>query len=69
VQEVRRGVGGWTNFHSDERLQQALDHMTPHEVFQAPATFGYVDGAGALTTSSQAHQPQKRDSIEIEKAL
>jgi putative transposase len=70
VQDARRGVGGWLNFYNDERLHQALGYRTPCDVFQAPATCGYVDNASALTTSPQAHhQQQERDSIELEKAL
>jgi hypothetical protein len=57
-------------FYNDERLHQALDYLTPREMFEAPGTRGYVDNASALTTSPPAHhQQQERDSIELEKAL
>ena len=70
VPEARRGIGCWLSFYNDERLHQALGYRTPREVFQAPATCGYVDNASALTTSPQAHhQPEEKDSIELEKAL
>ena len=70
VPDARRGIADWLTFYNDERLHQALGYRTPREVFQAPATCGYVDNASALTTSPQAHhQQQKRDSIELEKAL
>ena len=70
VLEARRGIGGWLTFYNDERLHQALGYLTPREVFQAAGACGYVDNASALTTSPQAHhQQQKRDSIELEKAL
>jgi hypothetical protein len=63
-------IGGWLTFYNDERLHQALGYRTPCDVFQAPATCGYVDNASALTTSPQAHhQQQEGDSIELEKAL
>ena len=70
VLEARRGIGGWLTFYNDERLHQALGYLTPREVFQAAGACGDVDNASALTTSPQAHhQQQKRDSIELEKAL
>lgn len=69
VQEARRGIAAWLTFYNDGRLHQALGYRTPSEVFQMPATCGYVDNASALTTSPQAHQQQERDSIELEKAL
>ena len=70
VPEARRGIGGWLNFYNDERLHQALGYLTPREVFEMPAPYGYVDNANALTTSPQAHHQQpERDPIELEKAL
>ena len=70
VPDARRGIGGWLTFYNGERLHQALGYRTPCDVFQAPATCGYVDNASALTTSPQAHHQQpERDSIELEKAL
>ena len=70
VPQARRGIGCWLSFYNDERLHQALGYRTPREVFQAPATCGYVDNARALTTSPQAHhQQQESDSIDLEKAL
>ena len=70
VPEARRGIGCWLSFYNDERLHQALGYRTPREVFQAPATCGYVDNASALTTSPQPHhQQQESDSIDLEKAL
>src|SRR5271157_1976693 len=70
VPEARRGIDGWLSFYNDERLHQALGYRTPREVFQAPATCGYVDNASALTTSPQAHhQQQESDSIDLQKAL
>lgn len=70
VPEARRGIGGWLSFYNDDRLHQALGYRTPCEVFQASATYGYVDNASALTTSPQAHHQQpERDSIDLEKAL
>jgi putative transposase len=70
VPDARRGITNWLNFYNDERLHQALGYRTPREVFQAPATRGYVDNASALTTSPQAHhQQQERDSIELQRAL
>jgi putative transposase len=70
VPEARRCIGGWLNFYNDDRLHQALGYLTPREVFETSAAYGYVDNASALTTSPQAHhQPQERDSTELEKAL
>jgi putative transposase len=70
VPEARRGIGGWLNFYNNERLHQALGYLTPREVFETAAAYGYVDNASALTTSPQAHhQQQEGDSIELEKAL
>jgi putative transposase len=70
VPDARRGIGDWLSFYNDERLHQTLGYRTPREVFQAPATCGYVDNASALTTSPQAHhQQQERDSIELQRAL
>jgi putative transposase len=70
VPEARRGIGGWLSFYNDERLHQALGYLTPREVFETSAPYGYVDNASALTASPQAHhQQQERDSIELEKAL
>ena len=70
VAEARRGIGDWLGFYNDERPHQALGYRTPREAFGAPATCGYVDNASALTTSPQAHhQPEEKDSIELEKAL
>jgi putative transposase len=70
VPEARRGIGDWLSFYNDERLHQALGYRTPSEVFQAPATCGYVDNASALTTSPQAHhQQQEKDSIDFKKAV
>jgi putative transposase len=70
VPEARRGIDGWLSFYNDERLHQALGYRTPREVFQVPATCGYVDNASALTTSPQAHhRRQECDSIDREKAL
>jgi putative transposase len=70
VQAARRGIGCWLDFYNDERLHQALGYRTPHEVFLAPTTCGYMDNASALTTSPQVHQQQQeRDSIDLAKAL
>jgi putative transposase len=70
VPAARRGIGGWLSFYNDERLHQALGYLTPREVFETSAAYGYMDNASALTTSPQAHhQQQERDSIELEKAL
>jgi putative transposase len=70
VPDARRGIGDWLSFYNDERLHQTLGYRTPREVFQAPATCGYVDNASALTTSPQAHhQQQERDSIDLQRAL
>ncbi len=70
VPEARRGIGGWLNFYNDERLHQAPGYLTPREVFETSAPYGYADNASALTTSPQAHhQQQERDAIELEKAL
>ena len=70
VPEARRGIGGWLSFYNDERLHQALGYLTPREVFETSAPYGYVDNANALTTSPQVHhQRQDRDAIELEKAL
>jgi putative transposase len=70
VPEARRCIGGWLNFYNDDRLHQALGYLTPREVFETSAAYGYVDNASALTTSPQAHhQQQERDSTELEKAL
>jgi putative transposase len=66
VPEARCGIGDWLSFYNDKRLHQALGYRTPREVFQAPATYGYVDNASALTTSPQAHhQQQEKDSIDL----
>jgi putative transposase len=68
VPEARCGIGDWLSFYNDARLHQALGYRTPREVFQAPATYGYVDNASALTTSPQAHhQQQEKDSIDLKK--
>jgi putative transposase len=70
VPAARRGIGGWLSFYNDERLHQALGYLTPREVFETSAAYGYMDNASALTTSPQAHhQQQERDSMELEKAL
>ena len=70
VPDARRGIGDWLSFYNDERLHQALGYRTPREVFQAPATCGYVDNENALTTSPQAHhQQQEKDSIDLKKAV
>ncbi len=49
VQEARRGIAAWLTFYNDGRLHQALGYRTPSEVFQMPATCGYVDNASALS--------------------
>lgn len=59
VPDARRGIGDRLSFYNDERLHQTLGYRTPREVFQAPATCGYVDNASALTTSPQAHHQQQ----------
>ena len=70
VADARASIGKYVVFYNDERLHQTLGYRTPREVFEARETCGYVDNASALTTSPQAHhQQQKRDSIELEKAL
>jgi putative transposase len=70
VAEARGGIGAWLAFYNDERPHQALDYLTPREVFEAARTCGYVDNApialrstSALPTYPQVQQ-QKR-SIDL----
>jgi putative transposase len=65
VAEARGGIGTWLAFYNDERPHQALDYLTPREVFEATPTCGYVDNApvalrftSALSTYPQAPQQQ-----------
>ena len=69
VQEARAGIGSWFILYNDIRLHQALGYRTPREVFLAAPTCGYVDNTSALTTSPQAQQQRKDDSIDKEKVL
>jgi putative transposase len=45
VAEARRGIGAWLAFYNDERPHQALDYLTPFEVYTGAPSCGYVDNA------------------------
>ncbi len=69
VPTARASIGLWLIFYNDVRPHQALGYRTPREVFQTSPACGDVDNASALTTSPQAHQQRKEDSIDRENVL
>ena len=59
--EVKAGIGEYFAFYNERRLHQALGYCTPMAVWRegaAPAAYGHVDNASALTTCPQADQNQ-----------
>jgi len=56
--EARMQIGQWFTFYNDERPHQSLNYLTPRQFFTANQACAYVDNARALTTSTQAQQPQ-----------
>jgi putative transposase len=60
IKEARTGIEQWFTFYNDERPHQALDYLTPRQFFEATRACAYVDNANALTTSTQAQQPQQK---------
>lgn len=68
--EARAGIGQWFTFYNDERPHQSLDYQTPRHFFAANQTCAHVDNARALTTSTQAQQPQQEgDSHDQEELI
>jgi putative transposase len=65
VPEARRNIGKWLAFYNDVRPHQALDYLTPREVFEGVAcehvdnAYALLRDAPALPTCSQAHQREK----------
>jgi putative transposase len=59
--EAKAGIGEYFAFYNERRLHQALGYCTPMAVWRegaAPAAYGHVDNARALTTCPQADQKQ-----------
>jgi putative transposase len=70
TREARTGIGQWFTFYNDERPHQSLDYQTPRQFFTANQACAYVDNAKALTTSTQAQQPQQKgDSHDQEELI
>ena len=68
--EARARIGQWFAFYNDERPHQSLDYLTPRQFFAANLACAYVDNASALTTSTQAQQPQQKgDSHDQEELI
>ena len=61
VAEAKREIGNWFAFYNDERPHQALNYSTPQQFFAANNACAYVVNARALTTSTQAQQPPRRE--------
>jgi putative transposase len=61
VAEAKREIGNWFAFYNDERPHQALNYSTPQQFFAANNACAYVDNARALSTSTQAQQPPRRE--------
>jgi putative transposase len=60
TKEARMHIGQWFQFYNDERPHQSLDYQTPRQFFEENLACAYVDNASALTTSTQAQQPQQK---------
>jgi putative transposase len=66
---ARTGIGQWFAFYNDERPHQSLDYQTPRQFFVANQACAYVDNASALTTSTQAQQPQQKGDLHDQEDL
>ena len=64
--EAKAGIGAYFAFYNERRLHQALGYRAPLAVWRdgaAPAAYGHVDNARALTTCPQAHQNQQQTDV------
>ncbi len=62
--EAKAGIGEYFAFYNERRLHQALGYRVPMAVWRedaAPAAYGDVDNASALTTCPQADQKSAAD--------
>jgi putative transposase len=69
TKEARTMIGQWFAFYNDERPHQSLDYLTPRQFFAANQACAYVDNASALTTSTQAQQPQQEGDSHVQEEL
>ena len=69
TKEARAEIRKWFQFYNDERPHQALDNMTPRAFFAASQPCAYADNASALSTSTQAQQPQQKEDSHEKKSL
>jgi putative transposase len=64
VAEARRGIGAWFAFYNNERPHQALDYLTPSQVFEQAGTYGHVDNARGVDHLPTVVQQQQAVSIQ-----